>query len=159
MTKRYYAFAALALTGAVATTALGGGHASPESAAVKARQAQMALYSFNLGILGNMVKGASDYDAEAAGAAAGNLAAVSALNGMAMWLPGTDTEALGTATRALPKIWEAGSDVGAKAQAMASSSAALAAVAGDGLDAMKAAFGDVGKACGDCHKAYRGPRT
>jgi cytochrome c556 len=31
----------------------------------------------------------------------------------------------------------------------------LAAVAGDGLDPMRAAFGPVGAACGACHDAYQ----
>ncbi|MDP5360798.1 MAG: cytochrome c, partial [Paracoccaceae bacterium] len=41
---------------------------------------------------------------------------------------------------------------------LAAATATLASVAGDGLDAMKAAFGPVGQSCGSCHESYRAPR-
>ena len=42
----------------------------------------MQLYAFNISHLGAMAKGEVDYDAAAASAAANNLAALAALNGM-----------------------------------------------------------------------------
>ncbi len=124
--------------------------------AVKARQAQMQLYAFNLGTLGAMAKGEADYNADAASAAAGNLAKLSSLNAMAQWPAGSDTESLGReATGALPAIWAEGSDVGSKAKALSDAAAAMDAVAGQGIDALRGAIGPVGASCGGCHKVYR----
>ena len=50
--------------------------------AIGARKAQMQLYAFNISHLGAMAQGEVDYDAAAASAAANNLAALAALNGM-----------------------------------------------------------------------------
>ena len=55
----------------IATSAVGDSHADKAIlAAVKARQSQMTLYSFNIGLLGGMAKGEIEYDADAAMAAA-----------------------------------------------------------------------------------------
>jgi cytochrome c556 len=58
-------------------------------------------------------------------------------------------------TAALPAIWEDGSDIGDKVQALEDATAALADTAGDGVEAIQAGMGAVGGACGACHKAYR----
>lgn len=146
------------LGGAVAaTTALAGGHDG--NPAVSARKAHMQLYSFNLGTLGAMAKGEVEYDAAAASAAAGNLAALSSLNQSAYWVPGTSSEDLPGESRAKPEIWQAGSTAAEIGATFAEAAAALAAVAGDGKDAMAGALGAVGKGCGDCHEAYRAPRN
>ncbi len=124
--------------------------------AVKARQSQMTLYAFNLGLLGGMAKGDVDYDATAAGAAAANLAALSKLDQSRLWPPGSDNEALGDdVTEALPKIWAADSDVGQKGMALAEAAAAMETAAGEGLDALRGAMGPLGKSCGSCHETYR----
>lgn len=124
--------------------------------AVKARHAQMNLYAFNLGTLGAMAQDKMEYDADAATAAAGNIVKLSSLNAMAMWAPGTAAgEAEGS--RALPAIWENSDDVIAKAVALNEAAVAMEAAAGGGLDSLKAAFGPLGAACGDCHKSYREP--
>ena len=139
----------------MAGTAFAGGHGG--NPAVKARKAHMQLYAFNLGTLGGMARGNIEYNAEAASAAASNLAALANLSQRAYWLPNTavgDVEG----SRALPAIWQDGSTAGAKGMQMAEAATALAAVAGDGLDALRGAMGPVGGACGDCHKAYRQPK-
>lgn len=124
--------------------------------AIKARQSQMRLYAFNLGQLGAMAKGAIEYNADQASAAAGNLALLSKLNAGAMWV--ADSDALSAAnTRALPEIWDNLADVGTKAQALAAAASAMDAAAGTGLTALQAAMGPLGAACGGCHKAYRAP--
>src|SRR6056297_923826 len=113
--------------------------------AVKARQAQMQLYAFNLGQLGAMAKGEVDYDAGAASAAAGNLAKLTSLDGRAVWVPGSDDATIGKdLTEALPAIWSEGSKVGEKAKALSIAATELDAVAGDGLDALRGAIGNVG---------------
>ncbi len=148
-----------ALTIAVTTAAFSGGHGSPQEQVIGARNAVMTLYSFNAGILGDMAKGAAEYDAASAQAAASNLAAAATMDQMHFWPEGTDNVAMGGKTRATPAIWENPDDYAAKVKMMADASTALAAVAGDGKDAMAAAFGDVGASCGACHRAYRGPRN
>jgi cytochrome c556 len=158
MKKTLAAVSALILTGAVAGTAIGESHADPAvMAAVKARQAQMQLYAFNIGLLGGMAKGDIAYDAGAAGAAASNLAALTRMDQSRMWPQGSDTMTLGTATRALPDIWDAGSEVRAKGMALGDAAAAMEGAAGGGLDSLKGAMGALGGACGGCHKAYRQP--
>lgn len=141
---------ALALT---ATMSLAGSHGA-DNPAVKARQAQMQLYAFNLSLIGGMAKGAVDYDAEAASAAAGNLVKLSSLSAGAMWVPGTDSmDAAGS--KAKPELWENMDDVIAKATAMNAAAVAMEAAAGNGLEALQGAMGALGGSCGGCHKAYR----
>ncbi|MEJ6394887.1 cytochrome c [Gymnodinialimonas sp. 2305UL16-5] len=130
-----------------------GGDSNP---AVSARQGQFQLMGLNIGVLGQMARGNTEYDAEAAQAAADNLLAISQINQMFHWPEGTDTESI-EGTRALPAIWEEGStvldiwaDYGAAAET-------LAGAAGQGLDEMRAALGPVGAACGSCHDDYRAP--
>ncbi len=147
----------IALAAALSTTAVGDDHIDPAAAAaVKARKAQMQLYAFNLGQLGAMAKGDVDYDADAASAAASNLAKLASLNGRALWLPGTDDATLGAdMTEALPAIWAEGSDAGQKAQDLAMAAAEMETAAGESLDALRGAIGKVGASCGGCHKVYR----
>jgi cytochrome c556 len=122
--------------------------------AVKARQSQMSLQAFNLGILGQMAQGKADYDAEAAQAAAANLAALTATDWRAYFPEGTaDGEV--PDTEALPAIWEDMADFEAKKQAVADAAAALAEAAGTDLDALKGAMPGVANACSACHKTYR----
>ena len=123
--------------------------------AIKARQGQMQLYAHYLGVLGGMAKGSIEYDAAAAQAAADSLLAVSSISGATLWPQGSDNQSA-KGTRALPAIWENFADVGAKAQAMTDGATAMAAAAGTDVDALRAAMGGVGGACGACHKAYRG---
>lgn len=126
--------------------------------AIKARQSQMTLFGFNLGLLGGMAKGDIAYDAESAGKAAAGLAALVQLDGSRMWLPGSDNVSAKN-TRALPAIWQSGSDVGAKLAALGAAADGMAAAAGTDLEALRGAMGPLGGACGACHKAYRAPEN
>lgn len=141
----------------IATSAIGDSHADKAiEAAVKARQSQMTLYSFNIGLLGGMAKGEVEYDAAAASAAASNLAALSQLDQSRLWPQGSDNAALGAdKTKALPAIWVAGSTAGEKGMALATAAIAMEQAAGGGLDALRGAIGAVGKSCGGCHESYR----
>ena len=144
---------------ALATSVFAASHASKEAqAAVKARQSHMQLYSFNLGILGGMAKGNMDYNAEAAGAAAANLAALANMNQMAYWVGGSDIETV-ECSRTLASRWDNIPDAIAKSQALATAATAMAEVAGTDLAALQGAMGAVGGSCGACHKAYRAPKS
>ncbi len=128
----------------------------PHDKAIKARQALMQLYSFNLGILGAMAKGEADYDAEAASAAADNLLAAVSMNQSAMWPPGSHNEdAANLENRSLPKIWETYPEIAEKGKALGKAATDLQAVAGDGLDALKGGMGAAGKSCKGCHDDFR----
>jgi cytochrome c556 len=132
-----------------------------EERAVKARQALMQVYAFNLGQLGAMVKGEMEYNADLAKASADNLVKASTMNGMAMWPKGSsmDDEGMAGKTWAKADIWADGSDVGEKAKALREAAAQMAEVAGNGLDAVKGAMGGVGGGCKGCHEKFRAPKN
>ena len=127
----------------------------PHDKAIKARKAQMTLFSWNLGQLGAMAKEVIPYDAEAAQKAADNLVAVASLNGENMWPAGSDSTALPGQTRAKKEAWDTYPEVAGKHEDLVKAATELAASAGDGLDALKAAVGATGKTCGGCHKPFR----
>lgn len=137
------------------TVAFAAAHNTPEAQAIKARQSHMQLYSFNLGVLGAMAKGTVEFDAGAAQAAADNLAALSGLNQMAYWIPGTSTTDSEN-TKALPALWEEGSSAVQKGKDLNTAAMAMAENAGS-LDGVRANIGGIGGACGACHKLYRQP--
>ncbi|AHM05175.1 cytochrome c-554 [Roseibacterium elongatum DSM 19469] len=126
-------------------------------APVDARQGQFSIMVLNLGVLGQMARGNTDYDAEAASTAAANLATISMLDQSLHWPEGTDNFGL-DGTRALPAIWENPEDFAAKWADYGTAAEALAAVAGDGLEPMQAALGPLGNTCGACHDDYREPQ-
>ena len=142
--------------GLVAGTAFAAGHDGPPPA-VKARLGLMANLAYNLGVLGEMAKGNTDYNADVAAVAAANLAAFSATDQSLLWTAGTDTGSI-SGTRALPKIWEAMADFDSKSADLAKASMTFAAAAGADLAGLQGAIGGVGAACGACHKAYREPQ-
>jgi cytochrome c556 len=132
-----------------------------EERAVKARQALMQVYAFNLAQLGAMVKGEMEYNADLAKASADNLVKATTMNGMAMWPKGSsmDDEGMAGKTWAKADIWADGSDVGEKAKALREAAAQMAEVAGNGLDAVKGAMGGVGGGCKGCHEKFRAPKN
>ncbi len=145
-----------AMTLGLSAMAFGAGHSdNPFAPHVAARQGAMNIMSFNLGILGGMARGNVDYDAEAAATAASNLAAVTMIDGRPMFAPGSDNGALGDVTRALPAIWENPQGFGEAWMGFAAAANGVAAVAGDGLEALQGAMGPLGASCGSCHRNFR----
>ncbi len=147
---------AVAVALATGTVALAAGHGG--NPAVKARNAHMGLYSFNMGILGGMAKGQTEYNAEAAATAAQSLATLASMNQSAYWPQGTAQGEV-DGSRAKAEIWTDGGGIMKHVTELKTASATLAEVAGNGLEALQAGMGGAGKACGDCHKAYRGPKN
>ena len=128
----------------------------PHDDAIEARQAMFKLYGFNMGVLGAMAKEKIPYDAERAAEAAANLDALAQLGHSGLWPEGSDDASDGNApTRAMTAIWEDYPAINDKAMALQEATAALKPVAGDGLDALQGAIGDVGGACKGCHDDYR----
>ena len=127
----------------------------PNEKAIGARQAVMKLQSWYAGPLFGMAKGDIEYDAEKAKAYAEHLSLMADVDGAAMWPEGTDNGAYAGKTRALAEIWTTYPEVATKGEALSEAAAALAAVAGDGLDALRSKIGPVGKACKGCHDDFR----
>ena len=125
--------------------------------AIKARQALMQLYVFNISQLGAMAKGKVEYDSAAATAAANNLLAAATMNQSAMWPPGTDNDAMFGETRALPTLWSTFPAVMEKSKGLEEAAANMAAMAGKDLASLQGAMGALGASCAACHKAYRQP--
>lgn len=153
----------LSIIGAVLGLAIAAGAATGQDAqqkalndATKARQAQMQLYAFNLGLLGAMAKGEVAYDSAAASAAATNLASLARLDQSRLWPQGSDDMGV-DGSRALPALWENMPDVMSKASDLATAATAMETAAGTDLASLQAGMGAVGGACGACHKAYRVP--
>ena len=111
----------------------------------------------NLGVLGRMAKGEVDFDATAAQEAADavNAAAVKVTDD-ALWEEGTDTMSIDD-TRAMPAIWDNYEDFQEKGATLVAATEAAQAAAGESLQAVQAAMGDLGRACGGCHEDYRQP--
>ena len=123
--------------------------------AIKARQGIMQNRAWNVGWLFQMAKGDIEYDAETAATYANNLKLLTMLNVGNQWPEGSDTDAYAGDTRALPEIWTTYPAVAEKGKAYNESVAALAEVAGGGLDALRSKIGDVGDACKACHDDFQ----
>lgn len=149
-----------AVIGSVAVLAYADSHNNDKqiAAAIKARQSQMQLHAFNLGVLGAMAKEEVPYDSAAASGAANNLAALASMSQAGYWLPGSDSDSV-EGTRALPAIWAADSKIGDKGQDFVDAVSAMQSAAGTDLAALQAAMGAVGKSCGSCHETYRKPQS
>ena len=126
---------------------------------IKARQAVMQLYAFNLGQLGAMAKGDVEYNAEQASAAATNLNALVNMNNGAMWPQGSHMAANPGKTWAKEEAWTKYPEVVEKSKAMKAAAAKMAAEAGNGLDAVRGTIGEVGGCCKGCHDLIRAPKS
>ena len=127
---------------------------NPFAAGIKARQALMQVQAFNIGILGAMAKGEAEYDAEAAVQAATNIVHAASIHQPQAWAAGSDNSAV-EGTRALPALWQNFADAVEKSAELLAAAEAMQAVAGNGQQAMGAAMGRLGRACGACHEDYR----
>ena len=128
----------------------------PHDKAIKARQALMQLYSYNLGILGAMAKEKAPYDAAAASDAAANLLAAVSMKQGTLWPAGSDSETAGNKeNRALESIWSTYPKIAEAGKEMMEAATALNAAAGNGLDALQGAMGAAGKSCKGCHDDFR----
>ena len=127
----------------------------PNLKLIKARQSEMQLRSFSAGPLFGMAKGQVAYDAETASKLANNLKALLELDMGRAWAKGTGNDAYAGKTTALPEIWSTYPEISEKGQAYAKAVNELAAVAGNGLDALKGKIGALGKGCKGCHDDFR----
>ncbi|MFI4930030.1 MAG: c-type cytochrome [Burkholderiales bacterium] len=123
----------------------------PEDA-IKYRQSVMTVMGNHLGRIGAMAQGRVPFDANAAAANAAIVVTMSKLPWVAFG-EGTDK---GLPTRAKPEIWKDQAKVKDLSEKMMAEAGKFEAAAKTGnLDAIKAALGDLGKACKACHDDYR----
>ena len=139
----------VALAATMATTAWA--QAQPDRA-IKYRQGALQVMGWNMGPMAAMVKGERPSDKDEFLKRATNVDHVATLPWEAFG-PGTDA---GAPTKAKPEIWKDTAKFKQYADALAAETAKLVAAAKVGtLDAVKAPFGAVGKACSNCHDDFR----
>jgi cytochrome c556 len=122
-----------------------------------ARQGQMWVMALNLGALGDMAKGKTAYDADAAQRAADSLAGVAMIDQSSLWPEGSDDMSI-DGTRAMAAMWDDGSKAGAMWGAYVEAANNMKAVAGQGADKLGPALGAIGGSCKSCHTEYRAPK-
>ena len=139
--------AALAVVGAFSTAV----YAQTADRAIKYRQGIMQAQGWHMGVLGGMAKGARPYDKDTAARSA---KFVSELLQMPAdgFTPGSET---GAPTRAKPEIWKDKAKFDKYLQDAQAESVKFAAAAGNGLDALRAAIGPMGRACNNCHDDFQ----
>lgn len=125
---------------------------------LKARQGQFQIMAMNLGILGGMARGKIEYDADMAQAAADTLVAVSQIQQGPMWPEGSDDLSI-DGTRAQTTIWDQNADFLSKWGDFGVGALAVQAAAGNGLDAIGPALGQIGGTCKACHDTHRAPES
>ncbi|MGI9520760.1 MAG: c-type cytochrome [Hyphomicrobiaceae bacterium] len=145
---------AIGVISSVATTSFA---AEATDKTVKARRAYFQVVLSNAAPLFGMLKGKVAYDSAKAQTFANNLKLLIEMKNGHLWTKGSDNgnPELKGQTRALPTIWEAGSDAGALSKSWKEAVVALAAEAGNGKEAMAARMKIVGEACSACHKKHR----
>ena len=149
----------LAAVGLVALTSSAFSEGAGFEKQIKARQAVMTIYSFNIGNLAAMVKGEAEYDAAKAQEFADNLLAAAKMKNGAMWPEGSDAESLPGKTRALKLAWTTYPEVAKKQEALVAAAEAASKAAGGGMDALKGALGGLGGGCKGCHEKFRQPKN
>ena len=124
---------------------------SKSEEAIKYRKGVYAVMGWNFRPMVQMVKGERPYDAAEFARNAEIVAYMSKLP-LEGFTPGSETGD----TQAKPEIWLDMDDFKAKMEKMQGEAAKLAQVAkGGDFDAIKAQFGETGKACKACHDKYR----
>lgn len=141
MKTRYLAFAAILAAGAALA------HGGVKDPQVKARMDLMGTVKNNMAVLGDMAKGATDFDPDAAAEAK------AALLDAAAGIPAAfESAASDPKSEALPAIWENWPDFTAKAADMGR---AVASVDVNSLENVQTGMRVIGQTCGACHKLYR----
>jgi cytochrome c556 len=146
--KLLYSALALALGGGTGYVTTVWAQAKPE-VLVKQRQAAMTLISKYFGPLGAMAKGKAPYNQEVVARNGKYLEALSQMPWDGFHPSTKDFDK----TRALPAIYDDPAKFKEAQERMRSAIGKLAAAGDEG--ALKAAVGEVGKACGSCHNDFR----
>ncbi len=127
----------------------------PNKNAIKARQGEMQLRSFNTGPLFAMAKGDIPYDAAMANQLTANLQKLLEIDMSRSWPEGSDLDNYFGETTSKPEIWSTYPDIFEYRKRYADAVNDLAAVAGNGQDALRSKIGALGKTCKGCHDDFR----
>ena len=140
----------------IAGAVFAGGHAEkkPFENEINARRGSMHIQEYNLSVLGNMARGNTEYNADAAAGAAKNVYSALTIFQPGAWPPGSDASAV-EGTRAKAEIWQNFPDVMEKMNAAIAEAQTMSEVAGNGLEAVQAQMRPLGQACTACHREYR----
>lgn len=123
----------------------------PEDA-IKYRQSVFTVMANHLGRVGAMAQGRAPFDPKVAADNAAIVVTMSKLPFVA-FVEGSDK---GAPTRAKPEVWKDSAKIKDLAEKMQAEAVKFEAAAkGGNLDAIKAAVGELGKACKACHDDYR----
>ncbi len=150
--KSLLLFLAAGLFSAVGSLALA--QEDPFADAVETRHGLMLQMAADLGKMGAMVKGEAAYDAAIAAKAAANVAAIASVISMEQFPAGSEN-GKSADSFAKAELWANEADFLAKIAALNKAAGALQLSAAADVDNLKTGMGDVGKACGACHTAYR----
>jgi cytochrome c556 len=127
----------------------------PNLLLIEARKGEMEVRALNVTPLFAMAKGKMPYDAAKATKYANNLKLLLALDMGDAWAAGTGKDKYAGKTHALPEIWSTYPKVAEAGKEYAAAVEALAAVAGNGVEALQSKIGDVGNGCKGCHDDFR----
>jgi len=120
--------------------------------AIKYRQGILQAQGWNMAPMAAMVKGEKPYNKDEFLLRATWLSELAVMPWEG-FIPGSDT---GAPTKAKPEIWKEPAKFKQLQEALESNTLKLVAAAKIGtLDAVKGPFGDVGKACSNCHDDFR----
>lgn len=120
--------------------------------AIKYRRGVLAAHGWNMGIMGQMVKGERPYNQAEFVQRATNLAALSKMALEGFTIPGSESGN----TKAKPDLFMEMDNFKAGMQKMETEAAKLVQVAKAGnMNAIKAQHGELAKACKACHDKYR----
>jgi len=148
MKKFLPVLAALAVVGAFSTVV----YAQSADRAIRYRQAIMSAQGWHMyGVLTAMVKGQRPYDKDAATRSAKYVDQLVEMYSEG-YGPGTER---GAPTRAKPELWQQRAKFDKYGLEVKAETTKLAAAAGNGLDALRAAMGPAAKACDNCHDDFR----
>jgi cytochrome c556 len=133
--------------------------AKPEDA-IRARQAIMRVTAMNFGPVANMAQDKTPFNKDVFVANAVRMESVWAMNAAQFFVAGSDKPVAGAKianfTDAKPEIWSQPDKFKSAASHLGEEIGKLAQAARSGDEkAMKAAAGDVGKACKACHDDFR----
>lgn len=144
---------------AAGTSTVANAQAKPEDA-IRARQSIMRVVALNFGPVAGMAQDKIPFNKDAFVANAIRLESVWAMNPGRFFVPGSDKPVAGAKiaafTDAKPEVWAQSDKFKTAFDRNTQEIAKLAAAARSGDEnAMKAAAGEVGKACGGCHDDFR----
>jgi len=146
---------AFVLSAALTAPLAGPAQADDADMATYARQGMMNAMQLNANPLYAVAKGQAEYDAAAAAELAAKLNILASYPIPSLFLEGTSKADRPGKTRALADIWADKAKFEQHFSELRDALAVLADQAGAGQEAMTAAVAEMGKACGDCHKAFR----